>query len=98
MKIHPVFHVTLLCKHHADPHGRDPVQPPPTITEHGEEEYEVEEVLDSRKYGRWKKLQYLVKWVDYGPESNSWEPAENLDTAPEKVAEFHRRFPHAPRP
>jgi hypothetical protein len=98
MKIHPVFHVTLLKKHHADPHGREPPQPPPTITEKGKEEYDVEEVLNSRYCGRWKKLEYFVKWLDYGPESNSWEPAENLDTAVEKVTEFHRRFPQVPRP
>src|ERR1044071_7241136 len=44
MRIHPVFHRTLLSKYHPDPHGREPERPPPIITEEGEEEYKVEEI------------------------------------------------------
>jgi hypothetical protein len=42
-------------------------------------------------------LQYLVKWEGYGVEGNTWEYAENVDNAPEKVAAFHRHNPAAPR-
>jgi hypothetical protein len=96
MKIHPVFHVTLLSATKPDVFERDPPRPPPIITPDKEEEYEVEEILDSRL--RRRKLQYLVKWVGYGPEDNSWEPAENVENAAEKVEEFHRRHPRRPRP
>ena len=34
-----------------------------------EEEFDVEEILDLRYKGR--ILYYLVKWLDYSPESNS---------------------------
>ena len=61
----------------------------------GEEEYEVEAVLDSRRYGRWKKLQYLVHWKGWGPEHDSWEAAEDLANAPEKVAQFYAKYPKA---
>ncbi|KAF8748123.1 hypothetical protein RHS01_11031 [Rhizoctonia solani] len=42
--------------------------PPETIE--GEEEYEVEQIIDSkRQQGKWF---YLIKWKGYGPEDNSW--------------------------
>ena len=41
-------------------------------------EYQVEDVLDvrvhKRKNGQVKSRDFLVKWLDYGPEHNSWEP------------------------
>lgn len=62
-KIHPVFHVSKLEPCTTDPlPGRIPPPAPPVIVE-GEEEWEVDEILDSRlRYGR---LQYLVKWKGY---------------------------------
>lgn len=61
----------------------------------GEEEFIVEGIIDSRIYRN--KLQYLVKWEGYGPEENSWEPAEHVH-APRLVQEFHQRFPLKPGP
>ena len=63
MRIHPVFHVSLL-----EPHkpsiipGRSLPLPPPVVID-SEEEFEIEEVLDS-KFMR-KRLFYLVKWKGY---------------------------------
>jgi hypothetical protein len=54
-----------------------------------QEEYKVEEVLDTHLYGQWKKHQYLIKWKGYADVHNSWEPAENVN-APELVKEFHQ--------
>ncbi len=46
----------------------------------GEEEYEVEALLDSKKgVGRGGTTLYLVKWKGYGHDSNTWEPRSNLD-------------------
>ena len=61
-KIHVVFHVDLLTPYReTEFHGPNYARPPPDLV--GEEEqYEVEQVLDERNYGRWKKKQYLVKW------------------------------------
>ncbi|KAF8656771.1 hypothetical protein AX14_008008 [Amanita brunnescens Koide BX004] len=61
-------------------------------------EYEVEDLLDSRisKKGH-GRLEYLVKWKNYPREDASWEPKENLANAQEIVDEFHRKFPNAPR-
>jgi hypothetical protein len=55
MKIHPVFHVSLLHPAADDPFpGQNHEEQPPPITIDGEDEYEVEEILDSRT--RYRKL------------------------------------------
>lgn len=60
--IHNVFHVSLLEPYHEDP-IRAP-ELPSAIEVQGEDQYEVDQVLDSRiRYG---KLQYLVKWTGLG--------------------------------
>lgn len=59
----------------------------------GEEEWEVEEVLDKRK--RRGKVEYLVSWRGYGAEDDTWEPEGNLEHAKELVEEFEKRFPEA---
>jgi hypothetical protein len=62
----------------------------------GHEEFEVEEVLDSRvRYG---KLQYLVHWKDWPISSRTWEPAAHLANAPDLVDKFHRTYPSKPHP
>ena len=98
LPVHPVFHVSLLLPHHESPFpGRHLAEPGPIEVE-GDEEYEVEEILDSRLFGRWKKLQYLVRWKDWGPVHDSWEDAGNVTNSPQKVADYYARFPAAPRP
>ena len=50
-KIHDVFHVDLLTPYkETKMHGPNFVEPPPDLI-NGEEEYEVEAILDSRKWG-----------------------------------------------
>ena len=93
-QLHPVFNVINLTLALDDPiQGRHPPPPPlPEIID-GEEEWVVEEILDS-KIINWK-LCYLVKWQGYGIEHNSWEPWDNLHTL-ELVTDFHQKFPRAP--
>ena len=58
-----MFHVDLLTTYcETLMHGHNYLHPSPDLI-NGEEEYEVERILDSRRYGRGYKLQYLVKWV-----------------------------------
>ena len=98
LALHPVFHVSLLLPHkESQLPGRHPPEPA-SIEVEGEEEYEVEEVLDSRRYGRWKKLQYLVHWKGWGPEHDSWEDVADLGNAPRITQKFHSAHPEAPGP
>lgn len=94
LRVHPVFHVSLLTKYIvSDIPGRKHPEPAPVEVE-GEEEYEVESILDSRFYRR--QLQYLVKWKGYDASHTSWEPQRNLH-ADHLIAIFHRNHPSAPR-
>ena len=87
LKIHDVFHVSLLKPYSWD--GRTQ-PPPPTIYEDGIPEYEVERILDHRdvKRGRTKRREFLVSWQGYGPEHNSWEPEYNLTRSKEAVQDY----------
>ena len=86
-KIHDVFHVDLLTPYHeTEVHGANFTQPPPDLID-GEEEYEVEEILDSRRYGRGRKVQYLVKWKGYPSSDNQWVNWDDMH-AEEVLTEF----------
>lgn len=94
MKIHNVFHVSLLEPYKPDTiPGRRQPPPPPTEVDN-EQEYLVEHILDSRV--RRNRLEYLVSWEGYTAEHNSWEPANYLSNAPAKVNEFHQQNPDRP--
>jgi hypothetical protein len=89
MKIHKVFHVSLLNAYRADGSVHPP--PPPTLID-GELEYEVERILLHRDkhpvHGYKMKREFLVKWLGYGPEHNTWEPQANLSNCPEMLSEY----------
>jgi hypothetical protein len=48
MKIHPVFHVSLLEPYHVSTIPRKTHKPTPLIVVNGEKKYKVEEILNSR--------------------------------------------------
>ena len=97
-KIHNVFHVSLLEPYRTSEH-RAPPDPAKVLREADDieqsEEYDVEEVMSSRKHGR--RILYLVKWLDY-PDRKDWteEPFDNFSEGGlEKLREFHQRNPDA---
>ena len=59
MKIYNVFHPNLLQKVSTDPLTNQFYEPPPPFIINNEEEWEVEDILNTRSY--WGKLQYWVK-------------------------------------
>ncbi len=52
MRIHPMFHVSLLGPYHVSTIPRRIHDPPPPIEVDGEQEYEMEDILDSRIFNR----------------------------------------------
>ena len=84
LKMHDVFHVSLLRLYHED--GTH--QPPPvTILLDGEQEFEVEQVLDHRQEGKRSKS-YLVRWTGYGPEHDTWEPEAALQNCRDRIQAY----------
>ncbi|SPC67056.1 uncharacterized protein UHOD_11464 [Ustilago sp. UG-2017b] len=69
----------------------------PPVEIESDMEYEVKQILDSKVDHRYSDpLFYLVCWVGYGPDHNSWEPASNLTHASDMIAEFHAANPTHP--
>jgi hypothetical protein len=58
MRIHLVFHVSLLEPYHASTILGRICDPPPPIEVDGKQEYEVEDILDSKIFSH--QLQYLM--------------------------------------
>jgi len=81
-RIHNVFHISLLKKCHSKPKFS---KPPPEII-NNEEEYEVENILDS-KILRGKRF-FLIKWRGYDSSENTWESESNLANASEILSDF----------
>jgi hypothetical protein len=94
-RMHPVFHASLLRPF------RDGLQefpsrtvvdrPLPEINAEGQEEFEVEKILDkTRRVFQGRMVpHYLIKWKGYPDSDNSWEPLANLKgTADELLSEF----------
>jgi len=65
------------------------------VTVEGEEEYLVEEILDSRL--RRNKLEFLVKWGGYTNEHNLWDRRTIVGMRAHAIAAFYRKYPQAPR-
>ena len=91
-RIHPVFHIDLLTPYHETKmHGDNYQRPPPELIDN-KEEFEIEAILDSRRFGRRRNLQYLIKWLGYPSSDNQWEDADKVH-ADELVREFQQRHP-----
>jgi hypothetical protein len=92
--IHPVFHIDLLTPYKETiMHGPNFTRPTPELID-GEEEYSVEKILDSRRFGRRRRLQYLVKWEGYPDSDNMWVDKDDV-FAEDKVREFKASNPGA---
>jgi hypothetical protein len=89
-KIHNVFHASLLTPYHETPiHGPNHHEPPPDVI-NGEPEWEVDEVIGLRTFGRRKEKQYRIRWKGYSPAHDTWEPAANVH-APELIQDFLKK-------
>ena len=88
MRHHPVFNADLLKAYTESPPefaNRTPPRPPPELVD-GEEEYEVERIVDFRMFGRTPK--WLVAWKGYGADDNTWQTKSELKHAKTALADF----------
>jgi len=95
MRIHPVFHNSLLKPYkETSAYGPNFTCPPPEIVGDKEGHYEIERILTSCPTRNRKSTQYLVKWKGYPDSENSWLPAKELQSAQELLKQFHDRQVH----
>ena len=73
--------------------GTNIPKPDPIMTDVGQEEYEVEEIINHRKRrrGRTTKIEYLILWKGYPGIEMTCEPEENIANVQEKIAEYYGR-------
>jgi hypothetical protein len=108
MKIHDVFHTSLLKPYKHDPLRTDGEMPPLIID--GQEEFEVEALIGRRSKvtgtkkakhspnGRKKttRWEYLVSWKGYGPEHNEYVPeTELLRHCKQMIKNYDKQHPIA---
>ena len=75
IKVHPVFHVSLLKEYFEDsmrPEREQVLRPVPKLVEN-HEEYKVETILNMCKL-RSRDTEYLVKWRGYHVKEATWVP------------------------
>ena len=73
---------------------RIPERPEPVIIEPKDNQWEVEEIINSKIKN--KKRWYQVKWKGYPLGEDEWQPATNLKDAPQLITEFYEKNPTAP--
>ena len=93
LKIHNVFHAKFLEPYHESTIPGRIIPPPPPVTVvdgSGDShiELEVESIVD-KKFVR-SRPYYRVHWHGYDVADSTWEPAEYLVNAPDKIADFER--------
>jgi hypothetical protein len=92
MKIHPVFHNSLLKPYHeTKEHGPNYKRPALEIVNEEEGHYEIEDILMARPTRNRKSMQYLIKWKGYPASENSWLPEKELTNAKELLDQFKQK-------
>jgi len=89
VKIHLVVNVSRIQRYVGQVEGQRKKQPAPVVIK-GEEEWEVERILNKRQIRG--KDKYLVQWKGFTAESDTWEGKENLENAKEAIEEYEREY------
>jgi len=88
--IHPVFHASKLTTYSKPTIYEQKTVPPSPIQIKGQEEWEVEKILQHcQRYG---KNEYLIQWKRFNQGEDIWESEENLENAYNKLQEYLQNF------
>jgi len=87
MKIHNVFHTDLLLPYKEMEQYGMPFTCPPLIID-SEEEYEIKNIIEVQRFGKKRKLQYLMHWKGYPHSDDQWIDHKDLN-APDLLADFY---------
>jgi len=92
IRIHPVFHNSLL-KPYIETSAYRPnfARPPPEIIGGEEGHYEIEKILQSQPTRNKKSTEYLVHWKGYSDADCTWVPAKELTHMKELAQGFLSR-------
>jgi hypothetical protein len=91
-RIHNVFHASLLTPYKETTlNGNKYQEPVPELID-GQPEWEVEQILGTRRQGN--QLQYLVRWKGFSEAHDSWEPLAHIN-ADQLIKEFYHANPQA---
>ena len=86
MKVHPVFHISLLREYHSNNPELDQSDNIPSTGEkdYGDDFFHVEEIVDHKVakfplvYPKGPVLLFKVRWYGYSSEDDTWEPYVNM--------------------
>src|SRR5882724_2277276 len=102
LRIHPIFHVSLLQLTSSSEIPNRAIDPPLPIKLDDSDKWEVHQIMDSRVdcHHKGSGLLYLVEWkgFDNTPDATSWEPPEHLENTPNVVQAFHQAHTNKPAP
>ena len=89
IKIYPVVNVSQVCLYKPQMEGQKKT-PPKLVIIKGEEEFEMEKILNKRVVR--EKEKFLVRWKEYTAKEDTQESRENLENTKELVDEFKREY------
>jgi len=86
MKVHPVFHISLLREYCSEVPELDEQDNIPAVNDrmYGDDDYHIHSIVDHKtapfpeKYQKGPALLFRVRWEGYGPEEDTWEPYVNI--------------------
>ena len=87
-KIHNKFHVQLLTPlEENETYGEIFSAPPPDLVD-GEEEWEIEGIMNHKETGKGRL--YQIRWKGYPPTEDSWETEEALEHSQDILNEYKK--------